>query len=54
MSLLRPRTFEAPLMIEGEGLFLRPPQTGGLRSVGGIAQSLARTSATVGADLAAR
>lgn len=27
MSLLRPRTFEAPLVIEGAGLFLRPPQS---------------------------
>ena len=27
MALLRSRTFETPLIIEGDGLFLRPPQS---------------------------
>jgi [ribosomal protein S5]-alanine N-acetyltransferase len=27
MSLLRPRTFEAPLVIEGAGLYLKPPHS---------------------------
>ncbi len=27
MALLRPRTFETPITIEGDGLFLRPPQS---------------------------